>query len=139
MDACGDAPALNVEVEGCGHRPCRRLNWHKNRIQNLLLLPFAASSLCNIRHTGQIWRKRVGVEFTTCQNLKKLREIATPPKQRKGTHGNAYCPRIAHEFLSCAFPLWQHHLNHPAIRFPQRFRNRLSVNVQGCPNISVTE
>src|SRR5258708_19291615 len=64
MPACRDAPALNVEIEGCGHRPCRRLNWHKNRIQNLLLLPFAASSLCNIRHTSQIWRKRVGVEPT---------------------------------------------------------------------------
>jgi hypothetical protein len=62
--ACRDAPALKVEIEGCGHRPCRGLNWHKNRTQNLLLLPFAASFLCNIRHTSQIWRKRVGVEPT---------------------------------------------------------------------------
>jgi hypothetical protein len=42
----------------------RRLNWRKNRTQNLLLLPLAASFLCNIRHTSQMWRKRVGVEPT---------------------------------------------------------------------------
>src|ERR1700681_1507055 len=33
-------------------------------IQNPLLLPFAASLFCNIRHLKQIWRKRVGVEPT---------------------------------------------------------------------------
>ena len=32
-------------------------------IQNLLLLPFAGSLFCNIRHFKRIWRKRVGVEF----------------------------------------------------------------------------
>src|SRR6266436_8712264 len=31
---------------------------------NLLLLPFAASFFCNIRHIKRIWRKRVGVEPT---------------------------------------------------------------------------
>jgi hypothetical protein len=36
----------------------------KNRTQNLLLLSFAASFLGNIRHTSQMWRKRVGVEPT---------------------------------------------------------------------------
>jgi len=30
--------------------------------QNPLLLPFAASLFCNIRHIKRIWRKRVGVE-----------------------------------------------------------------------------
>jgi hypothetical protein len=39
------------------------LNWYKNRTQNLLLLPFAASFFYNFRHVRQIWRKRVGVEF----------------------------------------------------------------------------
>jgi len=87
----------------------------------------------------RIWRKRVGVEFTPCQNRKELREDATSPKQREGIHRSAYCPRIAHEFPSRAFPLRQHHLHHPAIRFPQCFWNRLCIDVQGCPNISVTE
>jgi len=32
--------------------------------QNSLLLPFAASLFCNIRHINRIWRKRVGVEPT---------------------------------------------------------------------------
>jgi len=130
---------LHVEIEKPGYRPCRCLNQHKNRGQNLLLLPFAASLFCNIRHITRIWRKRVGVEFTPCQNRKELREDATSPKQREGIHRSAYCPRIAHEFPSRAFPLRQHHLNHPAIRFPQCFWNRLCVDVQGCPNISVTE
>src|SRR6266436_3512976 len=31
---------------------------------NLLMLPFAASFFCNIRHIKRIWRKRVGVEPT---------------------------------------------------------------------------
>jgi hypothetical protein len=31
--------------------------------QNPLLLPFAASLFCNIRHVKRMWRKRVGVEF----------------------------------------------------------------------------
>jgi hypothetical protein len=31
--------------------------------QNPLLLPFAASLFCNIRHIKRIWRKRVGVEL----------------------------------------------------------------------------
>jgi hypothetical protein len=78
--ACRDAPALKVEIEGCGHRPCRGLNWHKNRTQNLLLLPFAASFLCNIRHTSQIWRKRVGVELKpSTPNSRRMMTLQLPP------------------------------------------------------------
>jgi hypothetical protein len=54
----------HVEIEGCGHRPCRRLNLLKNRTQNLLLLPFAASFFCNFLHIKKLWRRRVGVEPT---------------------------------------------------------------------------
>ncbi len=44
--------------------PCRHLNRRKSRAKDFLLLPFAASFFCNIRHIKRIWRKRVGVEKT---------------------------------------------------------------------------
>src|SRR5580698_1916121 len=44
--------------------PCRHLNRRKSRAEDFLLLPFAASFFCNIRHIKRIWRKRVGVEPT---------------------------------------------------------------------------
>ena len=78
-----------------------------------------ASHHTNKTHAGPyswVWRKRVGVESNVCQNLKELQVIGTPPKQREGMHGHGYCPRIAHAFCSCTSPLWQHHLNHSAIR-----------------------
>ena len=50
---------MNVEIAGCGYRPCRRLNWHKNRTQNPLLLPFAASFFATSdrseRYGGSVW------------------------------------------------------------------------------------
>jgi len=78
-----DIGSLHVEIEGCGHRPCRGLNWHMNRTQNLLFLSFAASFLCNIRHTSQIWRKRVGVENNTGRNFKDLEEMVRNAKALK--------------------------------------------------------
>ncbi len=39
---------MNIEIAGCGYRPCRCINWHKNRTQIpycCLLLPrFLATS-----------------------------------------------------------------------------------------------
>jgi len=75
MPGCPDRPPLHVKIEGCGYRPCPRLNWHKNRTQNLLLLPFAASFLCDFRQIKELWRKRVGIE------LKRL----TPKSRRMMT------------------------------------------------------
>jgi hypothetical protein len=74
---------MNVEIAGCGYGPCRRLNWHKNRTQNLLLLPFAASFFCNFRQIREIWRKRVGVENITDRNLKDLAEMLGNTKSLK--------------------------------------------------------
>jgi hypothetical protein len=125
-------------VRGTGCHPHRSELNHETGLF-ALMPPFAASFFCNCRHLNQIWRKRVGVESNVCQNLKELQGIGTPPKQRKGMHGHAYCPRIAHAFCSCTFPLWQHHLNHSAIRVSQCLGNRLRVDVQGCANISMPQ
>jgi hypothetical protein len=50
---------------------------------NLLLLPFAASFFCNIRHIKRIWRKRVGVENNSDWNFKDLEEMAGNAKALK--------------------------------------------------------
>jgi hypothetical protein len=50
-------PPLHVEIEGCGYRPCRRSNWHKNRTQNLVLpfaAPFFITSVKSDRYGGSV-------------------------------------------------------------------------------------
>jgi hypothetical protein len=31
---------MKVEIAGCGYRPCRWMNWHKNRTQKSLIAAF---------------------------------------------------------------------------------------------------
>jgi hypothetical protein len=58
-----------IENQKPSYHPCRHLNRRKNRAKDLLLLPFAASFFCNIRHIKKIWRKRVGVEPGRCSRI----------------------------------------------------------------------
>ena len=74
---------MNIEIAGCGYRPCRCMNWHKNRTQKPLLLPFAASFFCNFRQIREIWRKRLGVENIIDMNLKDLEGILGNTKSLK--------------------------------------------------------
>ena len=78
----------------------------------------------------------VGIEITLSSVLKDLRNILRNRKKQLSSVGNAYCCPKAASFFSSRLP---HRQQHFPVCFPHRLWDRLRVDVNGCPNVSVAQ
>ena len=133
-----NSPALNVEIEGCGHRPCRRLigtrTAPKISFCCLLLSRFLVTSVTPVRYGGGVWEsKLLGADSPSTyeegpgRNWNNLASI--------GTANAALLP----PHFSTNFSHGKNHLHDSTVSLPHRIRHCLSVNVHCCANVRMPQ